>query len=894
MKPRADVLTQNPPLADERSLREGCMHSVSFATAPRNLSYPDLCSHASPPDLPPNTGQASNASTEDDNGGDEETDPKNHQPLLSSPASATTLPVPTIPAVAPFAPTLPARARPGTNAPGDVWNDSVPVLGSQKKKLIYFRAPFQWGQWTEEQWTKRFIFVTKQLEDLVDKHLGLVDQDSLPTYRPRMVGTCPTDARPSIVVMCRETEFKSIRNTFQNRAAEPLRVGKPPFVDRLRASLGQPPEGGERAIPRLPLVYYRTPTAVTRNGLDETLLANLGDGGLVCGGIIRYGGRSATLGVAIDVGGRTGILTVDHLFPSKATHPPPTAMGNESSPSNESKSPVLAELEWSDSDRLWEDDDEYDDLDTDELAEAMDLDDKTAAESFELRQAFDTHSTRPEPEPERWDTLASSSSAQLTSTPYLDWALTRPASTASNFPNFRVNTVLPGGPGTEPVVLESFHHSPMAHLAPVYIVSGIRGLVHGEILFAPSLLPSFPGRDYCEVWTVIPRASNGKGSRNTHPSPRGSQTKRALTDGIVSGESGSVVVDTATNRVYGHIVGSDPFGHAYVAPLADVLAQVVACFPGVAAAELAVPHVHEKGRNHPERLDAWYEALYTPDLRLLGMFNRSMEPVDMSHHPLRVWEREPDTLLEVPSDITHDVQHPTSATHPLTETNLALWKKTQESSLADKPSQPGRYVFSETHPDSSWSVAAIPPSTRNGASSVIGEDTPQHREDLDMAIEGPRVDPDETIRDIDVAFCRPLGFMFSRPRISSHTRGLSASTTHSVSEPLNTLATTDADGSGIPYQQCSHPDTNCARCISLSYFDDAPQFSSGSESSPPQYAKTIHEADLWDGSTATDQNMEEEDAWALEPASFSDMEVARRLLEKSKYQYGEASYQDEP
>jgi hypothetical protein len=42
----------------------------------------------------------------------------------------------------------------------------------------------------------------------------------------------------------------------------------------------------------------------------------------------------------------------------------------------------------------------------------------------------------------------------------------------------------------------------------------------------------------------------------------------------LSGESGSVVVDSATHRVYGHVVGSDPFGNAYVVTLVRVLEQL--------------------------------------------------------------------------------------------------------------------------------------------------------------------------------------------------------------------------------------------------------------------------------------------------------------------------------
>lgn len=43
-------------------------------------------------------------------------------------------------------------------------------------------------------------------------------------------------------------------------------------------------------------------------------------------------------------------------------------------------------------------------------------------------------------------------------------------------------------------------------------------------------------------------------------------------------------MDKATNKVYGHVVGSDPHGNAYVVPLANVFAQVMRSFDGEVAA----------------------------------------------------------------------------------------------------------------------------------------------------------------------------------------------------------------------------------------------------------------------------------------------------------------------
>ncbi|KAK4106356.1 hypothetical protein N658DRAFT_414266, partial [Parathielavia hyrcaniae] len=121
----------------------------------------------------------------------------------------------------------------------------------------------------------------------------------------------------------------------------------------------------------------------------------------------------------------------------------------------------------------------------------------------------------------------------------------------------QVNNVFPGGNDSEPVLLRAFLESPPAHLAPVYIVSGMRGILRGQILSLASLLPSPSGGVDCKAWTVVLGPSHGN---------------------LPVGECGSVVVDSATNKVYGHVVGSDPLGHAYVVPLLAVLDQISRCF----------------------------------------------------------------------------------------------------------------------------------------------------------------------------------------------------------------------------------------------------------------------------------------------------------------------------
>jgi hypothetical protein len=389
---------------------------------------------------------------------------------------------------------------PGTGALDNVWNYSVPVPGSKKNKQIYPKAPFQWGPWTQEEWRARFAFVKNELERLAYKYLRLLEVENRPSYSPRMVGTCPADARPSVVVTCRDADFKALRNLFRARAEKPLCLE--PELNGLRWRIPSLPRRAELKIPPLLLVYHRTATRpVARPAENGSALVSLGAPGVTCGGLIRHDGRTATLGVSLDVEGITGTLTVDHLFYPKYREDQPSPIQSQSGSEvdDEQFSSDMASTN-----RLWEDDDEYGDLEPYAPPEPMQVHSQVPLPT--------AHSTSTDSE--EWETFASSPKTPFQrSAAYLDWALTCPASVAPNPAPIRVNTVFPGGYGSKGVVLKTWHESPRFDLTPVYFVSGLRGVLYGQILAAPSYIPSPSGRVSCEAWTMIPDDPNGKSQR---------------------------------------------------------------------------------------------------------------------------------------------------------------------------------------------------------------------------------------------------------------------------------------------------------------------------------------------------------------------------------------------
>ncbi|KAH6867871.1 hypothetical protein B0T10DRAFT_419246, partial [Thelonectria olida] len=247
------------------------------------------------------------------------------------------------------------------------------------------------------------------------------------------------------------------------------------------------------------------------------------------------------------------ILTVGHLFSPNGYLGSSLANKEKIPPPGVPEASTLNDHNVVSRDALWEDDDEYDDVDEDDSLDPG----RAEGDFFHERNSPGLPRLKEEKtgrDLEQWERVVPPASLRPSS-PYLDWALTRPISHPSLSPSL-TNAFFPDGPGGRHVFLDHFPHPPPSHLASVYLVSGVRGVLHGQILAGSSFLPSFPGQDYCEAWTIILNNS----------------------DGLISGECGSAVIDRATNKVYGHVVGSDPLGHAYVIPLAHVLDQVKSCF----------------------------------------------------------------------------------------------------------------------------------------------------------------------------------------------------------------------------------------------------------------------------------------------------------------------------
>ncbi|KPM43209.1 hypothetical protein AK830_g3356 [Neonectria ditissima] len=396
----------------------------------------------------------------------------------------------------------------------DAYSYSAPVPKSKTKKRVYTRAPVLAGNWTVLEYEERFLFVKDELQKLC------------------MVGTTPADAVPSIVIIWdNEKGMKSLRSLFRSGAQHMLLCGG---QGSLTNWFSKSPTSHIH-IPQLKLVYFlHERGSIFRMALLQLQMQAFFDNdSTYCGGIVRYQGCLATLGVAIQIDDVSAYLTVNHIFPPVSPDSkspiikPRSPTGNPSPPSV-----TLHTTAYSDDDEEYESESNSED---ESKGQDHDIKSATPPES--------SHSHKGD-----WEALPPPLDLDLT-LPYLDWSLTRPVSPSLNISY--ANLFFLNGQDTDPSVLDTIRDKPRHHLALVKLVSGIRGPLSGRILAGSSFIQSLPGQKDCEVFTVLLDTPGG----------------------LFWCAPGTLGCE-----VYGHVVGSDPFGYALVVPLEHVLSQVRTSF----------------------------------------------------------------------------------------------------------------------------------------------------------------------------------------------------------------------------------------------------------------------------------------------------------------------------
>lgn len=371
-----------------------------------------------------------------------------------------------------------AAESPVAQPTADPYTCMIPVPGNKYGKQIYPLAPVQSSTWTEKDYDKRFRFVKTELRSTVNQDPKLRDLAPHICYELRMVGVNPELAVPSIVITCncQARDMRSLQSLFA-RAEDKLYLREGSLKDCLF-------KARPRTIPRLPLVYYLSKRGpLIRMASDESITAYFGNDWTYCGGLIKYQGASATLGLSLRIDDINAHLTVDHLF-SRPSLEPDSIPALEDPPSDAPDNSSLS-------------DDEYD---FEDIAEG-DTEGKTPDSTSPEADMTTKHS-------EQWELITVTPDP---SSPYLDWLLARPQLQIES-PYLSVgyiNAFFLDGPGGRAVSINRIRDEPRVHLAPVYMISGVRGVLRGRILASSTFLGSPHGQDDCEVWTVVMDSPQG-------------------------------------------------------------------------------------------------------------------------------------------------------------------------------------------------------------------------------------------------------------------------------------------------------------------------------------------------------------------------------------------------
>ncbi|KAK0647006.1 hypothetical protein B0T16DRAFT_414567 [Cercophora newfieldiana] len=200
------------------------------------------------------------------------------------------------------------------STPNTRLRNGIPLPGT--KDMIWVYRPVQSVRWDQEVYQVRFEFVVNELKKAVECHDTLCDRLDGITWGLQMVGASPETSAPAIVVGCHKDDEHALRNVFYKRAQRRLNCRvKPekPFEPR-QAFSTKKPAFNIFILPRpeVPIIRVSTDKLVFPGGTDQQAL---------CGRLVHFEGRSATLGVSLRVGGIDRVLTVQHLF---EPHPPST------------------------------------------------------------------------------------------------------------------------------------------------------------------------------------------------------------------------------------------------------------------------------------------------------------------------------------------------------------------------------------------------------------------------------------------------------------------------------------------------------------------------------------------------------------------------------------------
>ncbi len=185
------------------------------------------------------------------------------------------------------------------------------LIPGSKQKIWYTMAVESTG-WSCEEYQNRAKFVIGELHKAVDFHEILCDRADQVAYDLRMVGTSPETATPTIVVKCKKEDSRALRALFADCAHQRLNCTMDSDHPRRPRKTNSPSQPHFKLV-----IFSRDADPVTRLAASDITITPQAGQPTFCGSLVRSQGRTATVGLSLQVGGVDRLLTVEHLFDSR-------------------------------------------------------------------------------------------------------------------------------------------------------------------------------------------------------------------------------------------------------------------------------------------------------------------------------------------------------------------------------------------------------------------------------------------------------------------------------------------------------------------------------------------------------------------------------------------------
>ncbi|RKK20191.1 hypothetical protein BFJ63_vAg1424 [Fusarium oxysporum f. sp. narcissi] len=280
-------------------------------------------------------------------------------------------------------------------------------------------------------------------------------------------------------------------------------------------------------------------SVVVRNSSSDTL----------CGSLVQYEGRIATIGLTIIVDGISHMMTVNHLFNNNLGDENSLFTADDepvhrSSSSEKSTSPCHDTCVIPPNPDLHQEKQNLD-IDYSSMHESVVEESLNASYTKECPQSrlAECRAGQPIPLPHTLDPPA----------PYLDWAFVELNDSSASF---QLPNIITLDSMSNPVLLRQVSKQPLSHTTSVYMISGINGTRKGCLFSGLSELGPLQGQSPCRAWKMILDSDQD----------------------LEPGECGSIVVDQTTFDIYGHVIGSNIIGDIFVVPLSDTMEQIRVAF----------------------------------------------------------------------------------------------------------------------------------------------------------------------------------------------------------------------------------------------------------------------------------------------------------------------------